>query len=216
MITRRLYYFNIIAIALYVTISVTCDLLSYKPITIFGHITIAASLLFMSLFSLLDVITQLNSRAFGIFALILMHICDCIYTFTLYGISHLNSPNFWHLQPQFNSVINPIVNLYWAGLLGGLAAGVCDVYVFTKLKAYFKNSFFLRAVISSILAIIVYTLITDYFSFKHHFPQHLDSIITTNTISNISFAIIYCFISSLLIKPLSEFLHKGKLSNVYS
>jgi hypothetical protein len=103
---------------------------------------------------------------------------------------------------SYNDVFNPITTIYFANILGSLVAFSLDALIFFHLYNKKKMSFFESSIISSLIIVTIYTIITDCFAFKEMYPKNLVSITTVNIFTNLIFISILTVCAKYFITPL--------------
>lgn len=183
---------------IYLTFSLACDPLAYRLVNIFG-ITISGSvLLYPALYPMLDMLTRILGKSTVIIMIVIFHFCDFLFSYALFLVNTLPSPDTFSNLQAFTAVINPIPRMFWAGILGAVAAGIIEVLIYALLQEKIKN-FFLSTYIATSIVIIGHGLPTDYFAFSEEFPDQVWSLVIANNSINIAILSIYIFIASFFI-----------------
>jgi len=191
---------------LYLTVSLACDIVAYKVVNVCGLLSIGAAFIFPLLYVFSDVLTEIFGEKPARFVIIVHICCDFIFTVLILTIIHLPSPSSWHLQSAYNQVLNPMMRLYVAGIIGSLSSSFININILSRWKVLMKGRFFwLRSIGSTCIGIISYTVITDLLAFRTALnTANLLEVTLVNLVSNISFAILYTGFATFLVKFLKS------------
>ena len=193
-------FFLITAIALlYLTISLACDPLAYRLVSIFGMTIGGAGLIYSSLYTLLDVLTRLTGRAITIKLILIFHLCDFIFSYLLFGINLLPVPHSFHNLHAFNIVMSPIPRMFWAGIIGSIVAGIIEVFVYAFLQKRIK-SFFVSSFLATVIILLAHNVPTDIVAYKKAFPNISMQIVATNFTMNCIFLVLFTSINSIVLR----------------
>ena len=198
---RNYKIFAIFAMA-YITISVACDVVAYKIVAFAGLPIIGASILFPLLYVLNDVITELFGGKVSRVTMWIHVVCDFFFTYLIILIIHLPSPDWWHHQSAYDTVVNPMGRMYIANLIGIIVSTTVNIGFLSKWKVLMHGKFFaLRSIVSSLIGILLYTIVTDLLAYSSYLDySHLIKVTLTNLTSNVAFGIIYVFIASFVVR----------------
>lgn len=195
----------------YLTISLACDPLAFKVISLPFSPLVGSALLFPLLYASMDIIAELYGEKTSRYIIYVHIVFDCLFTFTIIGIAHLPSPSWWTHQEAYNTVLNPMGRLYVAGIIGSLVSSLIDVHLLVKWRDLYQGKYFwARSVISSSISILAYTVVTNTIAFIH--LKHFGAITLTNIVSNIVFAAIYLTFSVPLVRFLKHILNQSSIN----
>ncbi len=186
---------------LYLTVSLACDIVAYKLVSVGNIIFIGAGFIFPLLYVLTDVLTEVFGETNAKIIVWIHVICDFIFTSLIIIIAHLPSPATWHKQSAYDIVLDPMVRLYFAGIVGVLASSLINIHVLSRLKILMRGKlFWFRSICSTSIGLVVYTVVTDLLAFHTAMSQSdLIEITLTNTASNILFAAMYTGFAAYLV-----------------
>jgi uncharacterized PurR-regulated membrane protein YhhQ (DUF165 family) len=182
----------------YLTFSLACDPLAYRLVSIFGVTTSGSVILYPALYPMLDMLTRMMGKTTVIIMIIIFHFCDFLFSYALFLVNLMPTPNTFDNLQAFNTVITPIPRLFWAGILGAISAGIIEVVIFSFLLRKIRNFFFSTYIATSIV-IIGHGVPTDYFAFSTAFPDQAWSLVIANNSINITILSIYILIASFFI-----------------
>lgn len=190
----------IITIAmLYVAVSLTCDPLAYKIIDLGFTPIIGASILFPMLYTFVDVLAELYGEKLARFIVYVHAVCDLFFTYTIIGVIHLTSPDWFQKQGAFETVFDPMSRLYIAGLIGMLSSSIINIYFLTKWKKLYKGKYFwARSFGATAIGILVYTVVTDMIAFAN--IRENISITIANVSTNILFSAVYSLVAVPIVR----------------
>lgn len=156
---------------------------------------------------MLNMLTRLLGKSTVVIMIIIFHFCDFLFSYSLFLVNLMPYPNTFYNLQAFDTIINPIPRMFWAGILGAIAAGIIEIFLYALLQKKFKNFFFSTYMATSIV-IFGHGIPTDYFAFNKTFPDKVWSLVITNNSINIAVLSIYISIASIFM-----FLIKKKLVN---
>lgn len=142
----------LLLIVLYVTFSLLGTVLLYKLVVVGPGL--APGGLFVLPFVLLieDVVAEVYGYKISRVLLWFVFLSMIVFTVSALIIVHLPSPTYWHLQPAFNEVFDPILRGAPSLLLALFVSRFTNIYMITKLKILVNGRFFwLRSIFSSSL-----------------------------------------------------------------
>ncbi len=148
---------------IYVIIIVSSTTLVYKIVS-FGFVTITAgALLSPAWYSLGDVIAEIYgyqlSRRIIWFGLI----CEGLFVFLCSNLIKLPSPDYWHHQAAYNSVLGALPRIYLGSIVGTIVGAFSNTYLLSKWKILLKgNHFWLRAVGSNAVGQLIFSCLTAF------------------------------------------------------
>jgi len=200
---------------LYLTISLACDIVAYKQVSIGRMVTIGASFIFPLMYALSDILTEIFGEKPARIVILIQFGCDFIFTNLILLIIHLPSPSSWHLQEAYNQVLNPMFRLYMAGIVGSLSSSLINIHFLSKWKMLMKGKFFwLRSTCATCIGILCYTIVTDLIAFSSTFnASTLLQFTSLNTLSNIAFIVFYTAPSAFIVKLLKMKLNSDPHEN---
>lgn len=103
----------------------------------------------------------------------------------------------------FNIVITHIPRMFWAGIIGALAACIIEVLIYVFIQKRIKN-FFIATYLSTATVVIGHGLPTDYFAFNKAFPDQVWSLTFSNISVNIVVLGFYIVLTSLTFKLINR------------
>jgi hypothetical protein len=191
---------------LYLTISLACDIVAYKQVSIGNLISVGSAFIFPLLYVLSDTSTEVFGEKATRLVIWIHTGCDCVFTYLILYLIHLPSPSNWHLQDAYNQILDPMARLYVAGIIGSLGSSFININILSRWKVLTKGKFFwLRSIGSTSIGILSYTVLTDLIAFSKTFnTADLLQVTLLNIVSNISFAVIYTGIATFLVKFLKS------------
>jgi len=153
-------------IALYIFCIVTSELMGAKTIPIgdLGFMKLNASVsifLLPLIFSINDVITEVYgvSKARSLVRIGIM-IVALLFVFAAFAVALPPSSRFKEAEPAYNAVFGQSIRISFASLIAFGISDICDVLIFTKLRARFKDkALWLRNNTSNIVAQLIDTVI---------------------------------------------------------
>jgi len=108
-------------------------------------------------------------------------------------IIHLPSPSYWHLQPDYNAIFNPLMRALPIAIVGFLVAQFINIYVITKLKILMQGRFFWpRSIFASIFGSIVGVTISLSYAYTeiHLSWAHIEKLLLTDYMVRFAYAIV--------------------------
>ena len=188
---------------IYLTFSLACDPLAFRLINLFG-ITISGSvMLYPALYPMLDMLTRLIGKHLTIAIIIAFHFCDFLYSYALYLVNKIAPPISFHTLASYNTVITPIPRMFWAGIIGAIAAGIIEVLIYATIQRKIKN-FFFSSLIATAIVVVGHGIPTDYFAFKNIFPEQVWRLVFCNISMNIVILTVYITLASLAMKVIGK------------
>jgi len=139
-------------IVLYVTFNILGTALIYKLVVVGPGL--APGGLFVLPFVLLieDVVAEVYGYKISRLLLWLILLSSIVFTAGALIIIHLPSPVYWHFQPDFNAVFDPILHGAPAFMVAILISRFINIFLITKLKILVKGRFFwLRSIFSTMI-----------------------------------------------------------------
>ncbi|MCE3237834.1 MAG: hypothetical protein K0R24_815 [Gammaproteobacteria bacterium] len=199
----------------YLAISVTAHVIANRLVAIHGFPIISAGFIYMAVFVLTDVFASFNSRRLVILIISLEAIFNLFFIVYTNIISHMPYPSYFHGANAYTEVFSPVIILYAANLGGTFIAAVIDLFIFYYLYKQRQWMFFLASFFSSIITISCYTYVTDYFGFRHSYPNHVLELTFINLLTNFITLLFYSILGQILVNFIQNFLNgRSKLSYV--
>lgn len=195
---------NYITLFLLLSFSMTSHLIAYHLINVFGMPVIPSSLTYMICFVIVDIAATFNNRRFLLFLIMLETMANLIMLSMTNIVTSMPAPDILINKESYNEVFNPITTMYFANILGSLIAFSLDALIFFHFYNKKKMPFLESSIISSLIVIITYTIITDYFAFKDMYPNSLTTITIVNIFTNIVFVSSLTVIAKYIITPLQS------------
>ena len=205
--TIKKFIFSASILLLYLTISLACDPLAFRLVSISGIMLTGSALLYPALYTILDILTRLLGRGLAIIFVFILHLCDLIYTYLLYSINTLPTVASFHSLHAFNVVISPLPRLFWAGVAGALIAGIAEILIYAFFQKRIR-SFFITSFISTAIILLAHNVPTEYIAFRKVFPQEWIYILFSNFLFSISLLLIYSFAGGLIINSIEKSIRK--------
>lgn len=200
-------YTVVFLVSLYLTLSLATDLLAFRLVDIAGFIT-GGAFFFPALYIILDVLTRISGRKFTINLILIFHLMDFVFIYTMYFANLLPAPPGFNLE-IFNSIISPVPRLLWSSCFGSIFAGIADVFLFSFIRKKIK-SFFFASYFSTVVILLIHDVPTDYFSLKPIFPDCYWKVIFGNFTESMISVIIFSAISNFF---LTKSFHLYRLKN---
>ena len=120
-------------------------------------------------------------------------------------------PAYFQNANSYTEVFSPIIVLYAANLGGTFIAAVVDLFIFYYLYKQRQWMFFLASFCSSIITISCYTYVTDYFGFRHSYPEHVLELTFVNLVTNFITLLGYSILGQFLVNFIQRFLNRKPL-----
>lgn len=204
---KRIAKINYILLTFYLAISVTAHAIANRLVIVGGFPIISAGFIYMSVFVLTDVFASFNPRRFVIFIISLEALFNLFFIGYTNIISNMAYPSYFQNANAYTKVFSPIIILYVANLGGTFIAAVVDLFIFYYLYKQKQWMFFLSSFYSSIVTISCYTYITDYFGFRHAYPNHVLELTFINLLTNFITLLGYSIIGQFLVNYIQRFLN---------
>lgn len=192
---------------LYVTLSLACDPAAYRLVNIGGY-AMGGSFFYAALYTLLDILTRVTGRKNVYILIFVFHICDLIFSYTLYFVSLLPLPVHYN-YPGFNTVLSSLPRLFWSGIVGAIIAGMIEVTIYASLQKRINN-FFLASGLSTLIIMLAHNVPTDYFAFKELYPQKVWQIVFMNFTVSILLLLIYTILGQFILKIINKYINLPK------
>lgn len=205
---KRVAKANYILLALYLAISVTAHTIANRLILIDGEPIISAGLIYMAVFVITDIFASYNPRRLVILMIFLEAMVNLFFIVYTNIIAHMPHPTFFHNIEAYKEVFSPIIILYVANLGGTFISAVIDLFIFYYLYKNRRWPFFLASFLSSIVTISAYTYVTDYFGFRHSYPQHVMELTFINLLTNFLTLLAYSIIGQFVVAFIQKILNK--------
>lgn len=208
--TAKVNYF---LLTFYLAISVTAHAIANRLVLVDGFPIISAGFIYMAVFVLTDVFASFNPRRLVILIISLEAIFNLFFIVYTNIISHMPYPPYFQNADAYTDVFSPIIILYAANLGGTFIAAVVDLFIFYYLYKQKKWMFFLASFCSSIITISCYTYITDYFGFRHSYPEHVFELTFINLLTNFITLLGYSMLGQVLVTFIQKYINgKPQLS----
>lgn len=202
-VPHRLLFMVVTLCCVYITLSLACDPIAFRLISI-QNLTVSGSvLLYPALYTLLDMLTRLIGKNKTIALIIVFHLCDLIFSYLLYWINLLPAPSTFHNLNAFTTILSPLPRMFWAGILGAIIAGTMEVLIYSFLQTKFK-SFIFTSFISTSIVLLFHDVPTDIIAFKKIFPDQYLMIAVDNFIVILSILFAYTLVGSFLLKFMNQ------------
>src|SRR3990167_7568895 len=186
-------------VTIYITVSLVCDPLAFRLISLFGLVFSASPIPYALLYPLLDMLTRSLGRAVTIKLIVLFHFSDFLFSYLLYFINLLPAPVNFHSLVAFNTVILPLPRLFWSGIIGAMLSGIVEVLIYAFFQKRF-NSFFLSSFLATTIILFGHNVPTELLALKTSFPTNYVSIVATNFGVSIFCLAIYAALAGLILK----------------
>lgn len=196
---------NCVIITLFLSLSITSHLISYRFVDVMGVIVIPSSLTYMACFVLVDILSTFNNRRFLVTIMCCEAIANLIMMYVTSIVVDLPHPTFLLSEQSFDDVFKPIGTMYWANLVGSFVSLVINYFIFSWLYNKCAVGFVLSSAISSTLVILVYTAITDTLAFYNMYPELSLEITVTNVVTNIAFLILFAMPSKFFVSHINKY-----------
>lgn len=198
---------NYILLTIYLAISVTAHAIANRLVTVDGFPIISAGFIYMAVFVLTDIFASFNPRKLVIFIISLEAIFNLFFIVYTNIISNMPYPSYFTNANAYTQVFNPIIILYAANLGGTFIAAVVDLFIFYYLYKKRQWMFFLASFCSSIVTISCYTYVTDYFGFRHSYPDHVLELTFINLLTNFITLLGYSILGQFLVGSIQKYLN---------
>lgn len=206
---KRAAKINYILLTLYLSLSISAHAIANRLVLIDGYPIISAGLIYMSTFILTDIFASFNPRKLVIMMISLEAFANFIYIAYTNWISSMPYPAYFHHADAYTTVFRPIIILYLANLGGTFIAAVVGLFIFYYLYRTKRWPFYISSFMSSIVTITCYTLITDYFGFRHSYPEHVFTLTNINLITNFMTLAFYAIVGQFIVVFIQKCLDKN-------
>ena len=167
---------NYCFLALYIAISVTCHCIANRLVLVVGFPLFSSGLLYMAVFVLSDVFATYNTRSQVVVFIFLDALANLFFMLFTNFVNTLPFPEF------------------------------LDLYLFSYLYKKVHLNFLISTIISSLLTISCYTLVTDIIAFKQSFPEHYIDLTLINICSNLITLIAYAIIGQFVVFGIRKYI----------
>jgi uncharacterized PurR-regulated membrane protein YhhQ (DUF165 family) len=210
---KKIAKVNYILLTIYLAISVTAHAIANRLVIIEGFPIISAGFIYMAVFVLTDIFASFNPRKLVIFIITLEALFNLFFIIYTNVISNMPYPSYFTNANAYTQVFSPIIILYAANLGGTFIAAVVDLFIFYYLYKKRQWMFFLASFCSSIVTISCYTYVTDYFGFRHSYPEHVLELTFINLLTNFITLLGYSILGQFLVDYIQKYLNgKNELS----
>lgn len=210
---KKIAKVNYILLTIYLAISVTAHAIANRLVIIEGFPIISAGFIYMAVFVLTDIFASFNPRKLVIFIITLEALFNLFFIIYTNVISNMPYPSYFTNANAYTQVFSPIIILYAANLGGTFIAAVVDLFIFYYLYKKRQWMFFLASFCSSIVTISCYTYVTDYFGFRHSYPEHVLELTFINLLTNFITLLGYSILGQFLVDYIQKYLNgKNQLS----
>lgn len=152
---------------LQISIMLSCHVLVYKLVSVFGVTASASTFLFPLTYFLADVIAEVYG--YKISRQLIWAVFACMFFFDIVPamLVNLPAPVSWNHQAEYNTVLGNLPRIFMADFIAINLGQFINIYGITKLKVLTKGRFFiLRSIFSSIIGETVFTLIVFFVVFS--------------------------------------------------
>ncbi len=202
----RKVYILIILSLLYLTLSLACDPLDFRLISIGSYSFTGAAFIFPALYIVLDSITRTSGKYMAIRLVFFFHLFDGLFTYLLYTINLLPAPTTFKFFNAYLSIVSPMPRLFWSGIIGAILSGIVEVLIYAFLQNKIK-SFFISSVSATILIMLAHNLPTDYLTFHKLYPNiYMHLIIFNFSVNCLSVIVCSLMLSMFFSKQKDNFL----------
>jgi uncharacterized PurR-regulated membrane protein YhhQ (DUF165 family) len=212
---KKIAKVNYVLLTLYLAISVTAHAIANRLVLVWGYPIISAGFIYMAVFVLTDVFASFNSRRLVIFIITLEALFNLFFILYTNLISHMPYPLYFQNATAYTQVFSPIVILYVANLGGTFISAVLDLFIFYYLYKQRQWMFFLASFCSSIITISCYTYVTDYFGFRHSYPDAVLQLTYINLLTNFITLLVYSILGQFIVILIENYLN-GKTQHSYA
>ena len=181
---------NYCFLALYIAISVTCHCIANRLVLVVGFPLFSSGLLYMAVFVLSDVFATYNTRSQVVVFIFLDALANLFFMLFTNFVNTLPFPEFFNNAEAYKAVFSPVVALY----------------LFSYLYKKVHLNFLISTIISSLLTISCYTLVTDIIAFKQSFPEHYIDLTLINICSNLITLIAYAIIGQFVVFGIRKYI----------
>ena len=192
---------------LYITISVTADVVSFKFTYFFGLPESGATILFPLTYVLGDAMCEVYGWNIAMRIVWYGIICEIVFAILLTWIIHMSSPdNLWHFQNEYVDVLGNIWSFVLAGAISNLIAGLLNIFFISRWKVLIKGrAFWARSILSTCISEFILVLLTVLFAFTHYIHIRNTLHIFLNAyLLEIIYALIFAYPAQLLVTYLKN------------
>ena len=204
---KRVAKTNYVLLAFYLSLSISAHAIANRLVMVGGYPIISAGFIYMSIFILTDIFASFNPRKLVIMMIMLEAFANLLFITYTNWISGMPYPSYFHHAEAYTIVFRPIIILYLANLGGTLIAAIVDLFIFYYLYKNRQWPFFIASFLSSNVTISCYTFITDYFGFRHSYPEHVFLLTNVNLITNFITLAFYAIVGQFVVMFIQKFLN---------
>lgn len=137
----------------------TSTVVGYKPVSLFGATEYGTTILFPVTYFLQDAITEVYGYKVARQIVWGSMICTLVSAALLVFIVHLPAPATWPNKHAFNVVLDPMLRVAIASVLGSLLSSFVNIYLLSKWKILVKGKYFwLRSLTSTAFGELILTI----------------------------------------------------------
>lgn len=199
-------YFPWIAM-LFMTIAISDVLLVYRLVNFMGLIITAGVFVMPIYYMMQDVVTEIYGFYTSRLMVIVMIICQYIFSFIITGLIHLPFPNNWqhhHLQYQF--VLGHLFRTNILGLLSVLIGAYVNIFLISKWRKLTQGRYFwMRSLGSSSIGEMLATIIGSFVLYYGVYPlTQIIQLIWPVCLLLVIQNVIYSFIGTIVVYILKQ------------
>ncbi len=156
-LTKQYKYLYFLAMLSAVSLS-TSTVLGYKAVNLFGITEYGTTILFPITYFFQDVITEVYGYRISRHLIWGGLICSIISASMLVFVVHLPPPKNWKLQAEYNVVLDPMLRVAFASVIGIILSSFINIYAIAKWKIIYHGKYFwLRSLTSTAIGEFVLT-----------------------------------------------------------
>lgn len=144
------YNFLILLCMLFVTVDLASNVVAYK-IVIFGPLVqTGAAFIYPLTYFFGDIIAEVYGYKISRQLIWFDFACSVLFSLATLTVIKLPSPNFWHDQAAYNTVLGALLLVNLGTAMAAWTGGIINVYLVTKLKILMGGKhFWIRSILST-------------------------------------------------------------------
>ena len=191
----------------YVTVSLSADVVAFKLTNFFGFIESGATILFPLTYVIGDVVCEVYGWTTAMKLVWFGLLCEFLFATLITGVIHLKSYGVGLHQAEYINVLGNMWVFVAGGIVSNLVAGLLNVYLISKLKIFMDGrSFWLRSIFSTCISELILVVMTGSIAFLPFLSSKITGKILIDAyILEIIYALIFVFPAQWLADKLKRF-----------
>lgn len=197
-------------ISLYITFLLIASLLVHKITMLFGFTVSASTFIFPFIFFFADIIAEVYGYRISKQVIWAAFVSIFVFDMLLPLLGHSPPPAFWHLQSDYDTVLDPLPRVFLGDFLALNVGSLLNVYLITRWKILTKGRFFwIRSIGSTAVGEAIFNILAFSIIFINVIPfPALIEAMTVSYILKVLFAIVAAYpayIFVVIIKKIEKF-----------